>query len=45
MPTDQIKLCKKDVCIEARGDNAKAITNVVTFTLFCMGLYYISKMK
>jgi hypothetical protein len=45
MPTDQIRLCKQDTCIEARGENAKTLVTVVAFLLFCAGVYYISKIK
>jgi hypothetical protein len=45
MAPDQIRLCKQDACIEARGENAKTIVSVVAFLLFCAGVYYISKIK
>jgi hypothetical protein len=45
MAPDQIRLCKQDNCIEARGENAKTIVSVVAFLLFCAGAYYISKIK
>jgi hypothetical protein len=45
MPQDQIRLCKQDTCIEARGENAKTIVQAVSVALFCAALYYISKIK
>jgi hypothetical protein len=45
MPADQIKLCKKDICVEARGDNAKLLVAAISLVLLCTGFYYLSKMK
>lgn len=45
LPQDQIRLCKQDTCIEARGVNAKAIVAALSLALFCAALYYISKIK
>ena len=45
MPADQIRLCKQNTCIEARGENARTIVGAVSLVLFCAALYYISKIK
>jgi hypothetical protein len=45
MPADQIKICKKDVCVEARGENAKIIVALLSLVMLCAVGYYISKIK
>lgn len=35
---DQVKVCKGNICIEARGDNAKLITLGFVFVLVCAGI-------
>lgn len=37
-PVDRVKVCKKDVCVEARGDNAKAIVGALAFMFVCFGI-------
>jgi hypothetical protein len=43
MPADQIKLCKKDVCVEARGENARIIVAVLSMVALCVAFYYAAK--
>jgi hypothetical protein len=43
MPADQIKICKKDVCVEARGENARIIVAVLSVVALCAAFYYVSK--
>lgn len=38
-----IRLCSKNACIEAGGRNAQLIVAAVTFTIACVGLYYLSR--
>jgi hypothetical protein len=46
MPADQVRICNvKNQCIEARGDNAKAIVIAVVTLLLCTAAYYASKIK
>lgn len=45
MPADQIRLCKQDTCIEARGENARTIVGAISIAIFCAALNYISKIK
>ena len=42
-PQDKVKLCKRDVCVEARGDNAKLLAGAFAFALFCIGIAALSK--
>lgn len=42
-PTDKVKLCKSNVCIEARGDNAKLLTGAFAFALLCIGIAALAK--
>lgn len=37
-PVDQVRVCKGNMCIEARGDNAKLITLGFVFVLVCVGI-------
>jgi hypothetical protein len=44
MPTDQVRICNgKNLCIEARGENARALVASLIFLLMCVGIYYLSK--
>lgn len=46
MPLDQVRLCnKKNICIEARGNNAKAIVFSLCILIVCIAAYYVSKIK
>lgn len=38
MATDKVKVCKGNMCIEARGDNAKLLTLGFVFVLVCVGI-------
>lgn len=42
-PIDKVKLCIKDTCIEARGDNAKLIAQAIAFTIVCYGIAALAK--
>lgn len=44
-PNDTVRLCKKDVCIEARGRNGQLIVVAFVVLLICTGAYYLSKIK
>lgn len=37
-PKDQVRVCKNDVCIEARGRNAEYLIFGIVFALLCWGL-------
>lgn len=44
MPTDQVRICTaKSLCIEARGENARALVATIMFLLMCVAFYYLSK--
>lgn len=42
-PTDLVKVCNRNICIEARGVNATAIVNAVCFVAFCVGIAALLK--
>lgn len=42
MPTDKVRLCKKDICIEARGENARIIVVAVSIVLYSIVLHFKS---
>ena len=42
-PVDRVKVCNRNVCIEARGDNAKLIANAFAFMLLCIGVAALAK--
>jgi hypothetical protein len=44
-PPDKVKLCKRDVCIEARGDNAKLIVGAIAFAIVCWGFSALIKVS
>lgn len=44
-PADKVKLCKKDTCIEARGQNGQLVIAGAILVLISMAAYYISKIK
>lgn len=37
-PQDEVRVCKNDICIEARGRNAEYLILGVVFALLCWGL-------
>lgn len=37
-PPDELRVCKGDVCIEARGSNAEYLVFGIVFALLCWGL-------
>lgn len=37
-PQDKVRVCKNDVCIEARGRNAEYLIFGIVFALLCWGL-------
>lgn len=44
IPSDEIVLCDAHGdCIEARGENAKAIVNAVCFVALCLGIAALLK--
>lgn len=44
-PTDNVRLCKKDVCIEARGQNGQILVAAAVIVLLSAAAYYLSKVK
>lgn len=45
MPIDEVRLCKGDTCIEARGENARFILGIIAVVLISAAGYYLSKIK
>lgn len=43
VPADTVKVCIKDTCIEAEGDNGKTIVNALCFVAFCVGIAELLK--
>lgn len=43
VPQDKVRLCKGNLCIEARGENARILTGVFAFALLCVGLAALSR--
>jgi hypothetical protein len=41
-PNDEVRICKGNVCIEARGDNAKMLVGAFAFMLICIGIAAIA---
>jgi len=39
---DEINVCKGNICIRARGENAKLITFAFAFMLICFGIAALS---
>ena len=35
--TDKVRVCKKDICVEARGRNAELIAGALVFAFICEG--------
>lgn len=44
-PNDTVRLCKKDVCIEARGRNGQLIVVALAVLLISTAIYYLAKAK
>lgn len=44
-PADKVRLCNRNTCIEARGDNGRLLVFAVSLVLFSMALYYLSKIS
>jgi hypothetical protein len=42
-PIDMVKMCTKNVCVEARGNNAKLLVNVFAITILCIGFAALAK--
>jgi hypothetical protein len=42
---DRVRLCKKDVCIEAGGLNGQLMVAAFVILLISTAAYYISKIK
>ncbi|MFW5850989.1 MAG: hypothetical protein ACOCWB_02080 [Bacteroidota bacterium] len=40
---DAVKVCKKGVCVEAKGKYAEAITLSLVFTFVCIGIAALAK--
>lgn len=44
-PVDKVKLCKKELCIEARGQNGQLLIAVVAILILSTAAYYLSRIK
>ena len=42
-PNDKVRLCKGNLCIEARGENARLLTGVFAIALVCIGIAALSR--
>ena len=42
---DEVRLCKGDTCIEARGENARFIVGILAVVLISGACFYLSKIK
>ena len=42
-PADKVRVCKKDICVEARGKNAEIIVRAIAFAFICWGVAEIAK--
>ena len=42
-PSDKVKMCKRDVCVEARGKNAELIVSAISLAFICWGISAIIK--
>lgn len=42
-PTDKVRVCKKDICVEASGNNAELIVGALAFTFICFGIAALAK--
>jgi hypothetical protein len=43
IPTDKVRVCHRNTCIEARGNNGKLIAGAFAFALLCVGLAALAK--
>jgi len=41
--TDGVKVCNRNLCIDAKGDNAKLITGAFALMLICFGIAALVK--
>lgn len=44
-PNDNVRLCKKDICIEARGHNGQLIVVALAVLLISTAIYYLAKAR
>ena len=44
-PNDTVRLCKKDICIEARGRNGQLIVVALAVLLISTAIYYLAKAR
>jgi hypothetical protein len=42
---DEIRICRQDTCIEARGDNARIIIAAIAIVLICYAILQLSRIK
>lgn len=42
-PTDLVKVCNHNTCIEARGENGRAIVEALCFAFVCVGVAALLK--
>lgn len=42
-PSDSVKVCNQKICIEARGENGRAIVNAICFAAICIGIATLIK--
>lgn len=42
-PADKVRVCKKNVCVEARGKNAELIVGALAFAFICWGIAALAK--
>lgn len=42
-PNDAVKVCNQNTCIEARGENARAIVGALCFAFVCFGVAALLK--
>lgn len=40
---DQVRVCNRNFCIEAKGENAKMIAGAFAFMLVCIGIAALAK--
>lgn len=44
-PQDRVRICKEDICVEARGKNAELIAGAFAFMLVCIAIVAVSKIR
>ncbi len=42
-PADRVRVCNRNTCIEARGDNAKIIAGAFAIMLVCIGISALAR--